>query len=59
MWKEKAGLGREGLREGCGAQTWQIRPDKGAVRDGGCHTVTYRLILGKTKVLCKPNILSL
>lgn len=58
-WKLKAGLGREGLGEGCGVQTWQIRPDKGAVRDGGCHTITYKLIPGKTEGLCKPNILPL
>lgn len=58
-WKQKAGLGREGLGEGCGRHTWQICPDKGAVKDDGCHTITYKLISGKTKGLCKPNTLPL
>lgn len=50
---------REGLGKGCGTHAWQIRPDKGAVRDDGCHTIIYKLISGKTKGLCKPNTQSL
>lgn len=55
--RQKAGLGREGLGERCRAQTWQICPDKGAVRDVCCHTVICKLIFGKTKASCKPSTL--